>query len=166
MTCPPVLAGAAAGGAAGATPAGRGAGSIWAMTSLTRALSPFFLRILVTIPATGAGTSKAAFSVSITTMFWSTSTHVPSLTCHCPMKASVIESPALGSRMSTAMICLSEECEVVCVCVCWASPRREPVCLCQRSCSMNVTPRLTPVCDQSPESLRQNVFLFFVMHVV
>jgi len=39
------------------------------MTSLTRALSPFFLRIFERIPATGAGTSKAAFSVSMTTMF-------------------------------------------------------------------------------------------------
>ena len=90
--------------------------SMWAITSPTLAMSPFFFRIFVMVPAAGAGNSMVAFSVSMLTMFSSLATESPSFFNHSPISTSVIDSPTSGTFISVAIIFYLKASVKICCC--------------------------------------------------
>ena len=62
-----------------------------------------FFTIFESVPATGAGRSTVALSLSISTTGSSFSTRSPTLLCHLPIWTSVIDSPTSGTLSSIGM---------------------------------------------------------------
>ena len=90
--------------------------SMWAITSPTLAMSPFFFKIFVMVPAAGAGSSMVAFSDSMLTMFSSLATESPSFFNHPPISTSVIDSPTSGTFSSVAIIFYLKASDKICCC--------------------------------------------------
>src|SRR5262249_12738530 len=78
-----------------------------AITSPTFTIAPLALRILVSVPAVGAGNSTVAFSDSMVTTFSSLATASPSALSHWPICTSVMDSPRAGIFSSVGMSVLS-----------------------------------------------------------
>ncbi len=71
----------------------------------TSTVSPSFATISPITPLAGAGTSTVTLSVSSSTSGSSALTASPGFLNHCPMVASVTDSPSVGTRISFAMSC-------------------------------------------------------------
>src|SRR5690606_23983189 len=66
-------------------------------------MAPLSTRTLDRMPATGAGNSTVALSVSMTARLASRSTRSPTFLSHCTICTSVMDSPTWGTISSTAM---------------------------------------------------------------
>ncbi len=100
------LRGASSAGASGGVAGERSAGAapfseMRAITWPTVTVSPSSMRISLTVPVAGEGSSMSTLSVEISTIVSSTLIGSPTFTCHSRMVPSETDSPAAGVTTST-----------------------------------------------------------------
>ncbi len=96
---------AKAGGDAGSSATGAPSeAAISASNPPTATVSPSPAWILITVPATGAGTSASTLSVEISTSVSSAATVSPSCLCHSSTVPSLTESPIAGITTCTVLV--------------------------------------------------------------
>jgi len=85
------------------SPAGASPTARRAITCPTVTVSPSSIRISVTVPLAGAGSSRSTLSVEISTIVSLALMKSPTFTCHSRIVPSLTDSPAAG--VTTSMIC-------------------------------------------------------------